>query len=168
MYTLVSSPGSLHVSHWRAWYFFAHDLTYTIAHGQDRSKDGCAFLPLAGDSVSALSLWHKRAPKSRFVAFLRCLKTAAVLAHKILPPYHSPHHAHEKKYQAHSCAKVKHTRGPGNEAACAHINSRPLLCCSTLTLPCDHQHKESSPPSGTHAIAHTNKQRGSHCTRSSV
>ena len=78
-------PGSLYVSHWRAWYFFSRDLTYIIACGQDRSKDCCASLPSAGDSVSTLSLWYKQAPKSsykkcRFTAFLRCLRTAAVLA----------------------------------------------------------------------------------------
>ena len=83
---LASSPGSLRVSHWRAWYFFLRDLTYIIAREQDRSKDWCASLPFAGDSVSTLSLWYKRAPKSsykkcRFAAFLCFLKTAAVFAH---------------------------------------------------------------------------------------
>ena len=73
---LASSPGSLHVSHWRAWYFFSRDLTYIIARLQDCSKDCCTSLPFAGDSVSALSLWYKQALKSsykkcRCAAFLR-------------------------------------------------------------------------------------------------
>ena len=80
---VASSPGSPRVSHLRAWYIFSH---YLIARGQDRSKDGCTSLPFAGDIVSALGLWYKWAPKSsykkyRFAAFLRCLRTAAVLTH---------------------------------------------------------------------------------------
>ena len=83
---VASSPGSLRVSHWRAGYVFSCDLTYIIACGQDHSKDCCTSLPFTGDGVSALSLWHKRAMKSgvkkfRFAVFLRCLRTAAVLAH---------------------------------------------------------------------------------------
>ena len=86
---LASSPGSLRVSHW---YFFSHDLTYIIVCGQDRSKDCCASLPFAGDSVSALSLRYKQAQKSsykkcRFTAFLCCLRTAAVLTHTKLLPF---------------------------------------------------------------------------------
>ena len=61
-------------------------VTYIIVRGQNRSKDSGTSLPFAGDSVSALSLWYKWALKSsykkcRFIAFLRCLRTAAVLAH---------------------------------------------------------------------------------------
>ena len=60
---LASSPGSLRVSHWRAWYFFS---CYIIVPGQDRSKGCCASVPFAGDSVSALSLWYQLAPKSSY------------------------------------------------------------------------------------------------------
>ena len=103
---------------WRAWYIFSHDSTY-LRVGRDRSKDGCTSLPSAGDIVSALSLWHKRAPKSsykkyRFVAFLHCLITTAVLT--LLPSFYPTYHTREKIYQAHSCSKVKHARGPENEA----------------------------------------------------
>ena len=38
--------------------FFSRDLAYIIAHEQDRLKDCCTFLPFAGESVSALSLWY--------------------------------------------------------------------------------------------------------------
>ena len=84
---VASSPGSLRVSHWRAWYFFSR---YIIVRGQDRSKDCCTSLPFAGDGVSALSLWYRRALKSsckkcRFTAFLRCLRTA-VFAHTKIHP----------------------------------------------------------------------------------
>ena len=76
---------------WRAWYIFSRDPTYLIARGRDRSKGGCTSLPSAGDIVSVLGLCHKRAPKSsykkyRFAAFLRCLRTAAVLAHANIHP----------------------------------------------------------------------------------
>ena len=54
MSLVALSPGSLHISHRIAWYFFSHDLTYIIAFGQYSSKHCCAFLPFAGDSVSAL------------------------------------------------------------------------------------------------------------------
>ena len=72
---VASSPGSLRVSRWRAWYFTSCDLTYIIARGQDRSKDCCASLPFAGDSVSALSLWYKRTLKS---SYKKCTCTFAV------------------------------------------------------------------------------------------
>ena len=98
---LALSPGSLRVSHWRDWYFFSRDLTCIIARGQDYSKDCCASLPFAGDSVSALSLWYKRAPKSsykkyRFAAFLRCLRTVTVLGHAKFYPS-SLHVTHVRK-----------------------------------------------------------------------
>ena len=59
--------------------------------------------------------------KCRFAAFLRCLRTAAVLVpthnFTLLPPFYPLRHAREKKYQAHSCAKVKRACGPAwNEA----------------------------------------------------
>ena len=53
--------------------------------------------------------------KCRFIVFLCCLRTAAVPAHT--KPFYPPRHAREKTYQAHSCAKVKYTRGPGNKAS---------------------------------------------------
>ena len=56
MSMLASSPGSLRVSHWRAWYFFSRDLADLIACGQDRSKDSCTSLSFASDIVSALGL----------------------------------------------------------------------------------------------------------------
>ena len=34
--------------------------------GRDLSKDGCTCLPSARDIVSALGLWHKRAPKRKY------------------------------------------------------------------------------------------------------
>ena len=73
---------------WRAWFIFSCDLTYLIACGQGSLKRR---LPSARVIVSALGLWHKRAPKSsckkyRFAAFLRCLRTAAVLAHTNIHP----------------------------------------------------------------------------------
>ena len=115
MYSLASSPGSLRVSHRRAWYFFSRDLTYKLHVGRDRSKDCCASLPFAGDSVSVLSLWYKRAPKSSykkcsFAAFLRCLRTAAVLPMQkftLLPPFYPPYHVCEKTYQAHMQLHLK-------------------------------------------------------------
>ena len=45
--------------------------SHIIALGQDRSKDSCASLPFAGDSVSALSLWNKRTPKSIY-SYKKC------------------------------------------------------------------------------------------------
>ena len=59
--------------------------------GRDRSKDGCTSLPSARVIVSAFGVWYKRAPKSsckkyRFAAFLRCLRTAAVLAYANIHP----------------------------------------------------------------------------------
>ena len=103
--------------HWRAWYFFSCDLTYIIVCGQDHSKDCCASLPFAGDSVSVLSLWHKRAPKSsykkcRFAAFLRCVRTAAGLAHAKI-------HLRITHMTRPTASKVKHTCGPGNKARIA-------------------------------------------------
>ena len=47
LFTHSLVPGSLRVSHWRAWYFFSRDLTYIIVRGQDHSKDCCASLPFA-------------------------------------------------------------------------------------------------------------------------
>ena len=61
-------------------------------------------------SVSALSLWYKRAPKCsykkcRFTAFLCYPRTAAVLTHvqiTLLASFYPTPHAREKLYQAHS------------------------------------------------------------------
>ena len=116
-------PRLLSVSYRRGWYFFSRDLTYMymIVCGQDRSKDSCTSLPFAGDSISALSLWYKRAPKSnykncRFAAFLRCLRTTAVLAHTKIHPstFFLPYASHTWKkntrlYITHTPAIDIHT-----------------------------------------------------------
>ena len=66
--------------------------------GRTAQKTVALLYLLCDDSVSVLSLWHKRAPKSSykksgFAAFLCRLKTAAVLAHaKKLPFYPSVTH----------------------------------------------------------------------------
>ena len=91
----------------------------------DRSKDGCASLPFVGDIISALSLWYKRAPKSsykkcRFAAFLRCLRTTAVLtkAKLHLSTTLLPYMSHVSK-----CTSLTATcsHGPGNETAYTYL-----------------------------------------------
>ena len=74
---LPSSPGS-RVCCWRAGCIFSRDLTYLIARGQDRSKDGCTSLPSAGGIVSVLGLWHKRALMSRDTRTCPCTVSASL------------------------------------------------------------------------------------------
>ena len=72
-------------------------ISYNLIYLSDHSKDSWFSLPSAADIVSAPGLWHKQALKNscmkyRFAAFLRCLGTAAVLAHAkkftFLPPFY--------------------------------------------------------------------------------
>ena len=112
---VASSPGSLCISHWRA---FSRNLTYLIACGQGPLE---RWLHFSSDIVSALSLWHKWTPKSsykkcRFAAFLCCLRTAAVFANtKIHPSTLRVTHV-RKSTSPTATLKWNRARGPGNEA----------------------------------------------------
>ena len=108
---LASSPGSLCVSHWRAWYFFSRNLTEIIVHGQDRLKDCCTSLPYAAECISAQSVVQTgsgKKPQEVHVQIQTCT---------LLPSFYPTCHTREKKYHAGpQLAKVKCAGGPGKEA----------------------------------------------------